>query len=84
MLFWKLGGSRVTQEFRILHDGWEADNVGWVTEDGRVWTTSHAGSPYEMSDSELDEKIGETVSSLQGLMEARKVSSGRLLSGVAP
>ena len=66
----EIDGSRVKSTFAILHSGWEMDNVGWITEDGRVWTTSHGGAPYEMGADELREKISEILSSLDGLINA--------------
>ena len=65
-----LGGSEVIKTFIILYNGWETDNEGWITKDGRIWITSHGGSPYEMPIEDLREKIRETSSSLRGLIDA--------------
>ena len=63
-------GSEVIKTFTILYNGWETDNEGWITKDGRVWTTSHGGSPYEMSTEQVKEKIEEANLSLMGLIDA--------------
>ena len=65
-----INGKRVVHTFTILFEGWEADNYGWVTEDGKIWTTNH-GRLCEMSAQELREKIEETEASLAGLKLAR-------------
>ena len=58
--------SGVRERFTILHAGWELDNVGWIANDGRVYTTSHGGAPFPMSKA----KIEETTESLHGLVRA--------------
>lgn len=64
----------IKSEFVILHDGWEMDNRGWITTDGKVYTTNHGGDHvYEMSLGEIDGKIAEADYSLQGLKKARNV-----------
>ncbi len=63
--------SPIKYEFIVLHEGWEMDNTGWVTEDGRVWLTSH-GTPYPAPMAELDELIDRTERSLIGLKIARE------------
>lgn len=62
--------SGVRERFTILHAGWELDNVGWIANDGRVYTTSHGGAPFPMSMDELKAKIEETTESLHGLVRA--------------
>ena len=47
----------VRTEFLILHEGWEMDNWGWITEGGKVYTTNHGGRPYEMDIPELQSRI---------------------------
>ena len=61
----------VVREFLILREGWEMDNLGWITEDGKVYTTSHGGRPFEMSVDEVQKHIDETGRSLAGLLQAR-------------
>lgn len=53
--------SGVRERFTILHAGWELDNVGWIANDGRVYTTSHGGAPFPMSMDKLKAKIEETT-----------------------
>ena len=62
----------VVDEFVILRSGWEMDNIGWITDDGRVFTTSHGGGPYQMGADEIDRHIEETRASLAGLTRARQ------------
>ncbi len=62
--------SGVRERFTILHAGWELDNVGWIANDGRVYTTSHGGAPFPMSMDKLKAKIEETTESLHGLVRA--------------
>lgn len=62
--------SGVRERFTILHAGWELDNVGWIANDGSVYTTNHGGAPYPMSMDELKAKIEETKESLHGLVRA--------------
>ena len=38
--------SGVRERFTILHADWELDNVGWIANDGRVYTTSQGGAPF--------------------------------------
>ena len=75
----EIDGSRTIHEFLILHEGWECDNLGWVTEDGRVWTTSHAGRPYEIEDAgmELGLQRELTLKSLRGIERAIVLAAER-------
>lgn len=66
----RLGGSKIIQKFLILYDGWEMDNEGYVTEDGRIWWTSHGSQPFEADAGEVMEKLDETRRSANGLIEA--------------
>lgn len=74
----EIDGSKIVHEFLILREGWEMDNYGWVTEDGRIWETSHGGRPYRVTPAQLDEKIEETQESLDGMRLA--IGYQRLLS----
>lgn len=62
--------SGVRERFTILHAGWELDNIGWITNDGRVYTTSHGSAPCPMSMDMLKAKIEETTESLHRLVRA--------------
>ena len=72
----EIDGSRTIHEFVILHRGWECDNAGWVTEDGRVWTTSCAGGPYQIEDvgMELGAQRDLTLKSLRGIERAMELA----------
>ena len=59
----------IIHEFTILHEGWEMDNLGWVMDDGRIYTTNHGGE-CEMPRQALLHKIKETKDSLRGLEKA--------------
>ena len=63
----EIEGVKVQTEFLILREGWEMDNWGWITADGKVYTTSHGGRLYEMRIEELESHIEETERSLFGL-----------------
>jgi hypothetical protein len=67
---------KIIHWFRILHEGWESDNEGWVVEypNGKreLLTTNH-GEKCVMSKDELKDKIKETRRSLNGLLEAEKL-----------
>ena len=62
-------------EFPILRIGWEMDNVGWITEDGKVYTTSHESRFQEMIKEELQALINVSEESLLGLKKALEVLS---------
>ena len=63
--------TNVKQEFLILHKGWEMDNIGWITEENEVYTTSHGGGPYAMTLAQIEQHIAQTEESLAGLKAAR-------------
>lgn len=69
----KIYGLSVIYEFVIMHNGWETDNYGWITEDGSVWATSH-GQIVQYSQYDLQDKIVETQKSLWALKEARHLA----------
>ena len=66
----EIEGSKVIHEFPIPRIGWEMDNVGWITEDGRVWTTSHGHRIHELSETEAWGCATEMRDSLDGLRRA--------------
>ena len=68
---YEIDGSRVVYEFLIMRIEWEMDNYGWVTEDKRLFSTSHGGDPYEMSIDELNSYIEDTEVCLQNLKIAK-------------
>jgi len=59
--------------FRILHDGWDMDNEGWVEQDEhgqyKVFTTNH-GKIVEMTRDELIAKILEVLHSVMDMRNA--------------
>jgi len=63
-------------EFTILHEGWEMDNDGWVTEDEKgvheLHTTNH-GMATTMTKGELIGAIKETRDCLEGLLKAAEL-----------
>jgi len=67
---------KVIYRFRILYDGWELDNEGWIVEDEKgkrtLRSTSH-GTEFDWNKEGLIEKIVETQASLDGLKQAYKL-----------
>lgn len=60
--------------FKILHSGWELDNIGWIIEheDGhRELRTTSRTTECEMTAQALEKKIAETQRSLNGLLKAK-------------
>ena len=57
-------------EFLIMYAGWEMDNTGWVTEDGRLWLTSNGGPPYECSRDEIEKEFTRTARSAAEIAKA--------------
>ena len=74
----EVGELKTIFEFRILHDGWEMDNRGWITENEHgiktLMGTSHGGVK-KMTIKEVHEKMHETRKSLAGLKQALKIMS---------
>ena len=66
----EIDGVRVIHEFKMYHHEWEADGYGWVTDDGRVWHTSHGGNPFEIEISDLTEKVDELKDAIVGIHKA--------------
>ena len=71
----RIAGSKVVLKFEIPHCGWEMDDVGWVTEDGRIWETNHGGlcemSPQELA--ELDERVDAWARGVHNAREEAKL-----------
>ena len=65
-----LDGSTVVHEFLLMRPGWEMDNTGWVTKDGRLWLTSHGGPPYECSRIEILKELTRTTRSAAEIAKA--------------
>jgi len=59
--------------FRILHDGWDSDNEGWVEQDDsgeyKIYSTNH-DQIYEMDKKELEAKLFEYQSVVLGTYKA--------------
>ena len=66
----QIDGHKVVHTFTVLWKAWECDDTGWVTDDGRVWLTSHGGLPYEARRSELLGRMEEALDSLSGILKA--------------
>ena len=47
---------RIVHEFVVLWHEWECDGYGWVTEDGRVYLSTH-GNIFEAPTSEVLERL---------------------------
>ncbi len=62
--------SGVRERFVIMWAGWELDDVGWIANDGRVYTTDHGSGPRLMSEKLLRARIAATTDCLQGLERA--------------
>ena len=72
-----IDGRPVVHEAVILREGWEMDNRLWVTDDHRIWSTSHGGAPQEISAELLAETIAETERSLESLRRAQALAAWR-------
>ena len=76
-VFTHIQGQKVIHTFLVLHEGWEADNAGWVTEDGRVWTTSHGSRPQLARPGWLETQLAEAEQSVVGLKTATAIAHNR-------
>ena len=72
--FKAIDGSKVLHEFPVLWDAWECDNLGWITEDKRVWGTTHGSPPYEVGIEFIKERIKETECVVAGLKHALSIA----------
>lgn len=70
-MFKTIDGSQLVCRYTVLREGWEFDEQGWVTEDGRVWGTSH-GQVVELSLDEFEEEMATVAASLKSMKAARK------------
>jgi hypothetical protein len=61
-------GERVVYEFPILYQGWDMDDVGWITKNKygskRILSTNH-GRVIELDDRDLLEKISQYNSAIE-------------------
>ena len=67
----------IIHKFRILHDGWEMDNEGWVERDDAsgdisMHTTNHGGR-CTLSGEDALSYIAEVEHSIAGTKEALKI-----------
>ena len=69
-------GPMVVYQFTILREGWKM-NKGWVTADGRIWSTTHGRTLLEISSKELQGYIDDTDKSLESLRMAMQISNHR-------
>ena len=77
---------KVIHHFTVLHEGWELDNDGWVTDDGRVWMTNH-GSLYETDEEELQghlKRIQDCAGSIRKAQDVARWCGGDRRGGDAP
>ena len=72
-----IDGQKVVEEFIVLHHEWECDGYGWVTEDGRIWHTSHGSEPYEVDEDECLELMEAPLESVAGLQRAMRTALKR-------
>lgn len=86
MQYLELDGSKVVLQFKIPWCGWECDENGWMTEDGRLWGSNH-GSPGEFEDGEFERWLAERQGWVAGMESAlersRKIRSGNARNGQA-
>ena len=75
-----INGSEIVDRFTVLHERWDMDNEGYITEDGNVWLCSH-GNVYRASWSEIHEYILDTQESLDGLRRARDTFLSKEMTG---
>ena len=69
MQFTEIDGVKVVHEFIVLWHLWECDGYGWVTEDGRVYLSTH-GKIFEAPDSEVIERLEAALSCADGIRKA--------------
>ena len=70
-----INGSRIVRKFPILRDSWEMDNVGYITEDGNVYTTNHE-TIVEYHKSEMLADMADALEMMQGIQEALSCAYG--------
>ena len=73
----EIDGAKVVHEFIVLWHRWECDGYGWITEDGRVWFTTHGSEPFEVESEELLERMEETLACATGLQKALAATTKR-------
>ena len=76
MKFTEIDGVRIVHEFVVLWHEWECDGYGWVTEDGRVYLSTH-GNIFEAPTSEVLERLEAALSCADGIRKALALASHR-------
>ena len=71
----EIEGCRVVHEFSVMWPAWECDELGWVTEDGRAWMTSH-GRLYEAGPGDLLARMEVALRSVDGIRQALSLLGG--------
>ena len=69
-----IDGKKVIHRFMVFHHEWECDGWGWVTEDGRLWLSTH-GRVYEAVPSELVEHIKKLSTTIGDTVEAIRLNA---------
>ncbi len=69
----EIQGQTVLMRFLILHEGWAVDNVGWVTTDGRIWTTIE-GKMNEIRPQDMEYLFKQSMEFNEGLVDAIRLS----------
>jgi hypothetical protein len=72
----------IVHTFRILHEGWEMDNEGWIARNKKgelvLLMTNHGGlRDHGRNVKELHEKLAETKRSVEGIKHAIKMINGQ-------
>ena len=69
------GKVTVLCEYKILHEGWEMDNDGWIVsdEDGMIWLkeTSHERYYYQCGDDAVS-ALRETIKEHEDVIKGQK------------
>ena len=66
----EIDGVPVVFEFTILHEAWECDSKGWVTKEGKLFTTSH-NQLISIEENTLDGYIRDLINCMTGIISAK-------------